>query len=536
MQRYVHCKFLVVIQGLVAGLLCTLLVSHSCLAQTRTPHRTTFIATGLDKYVARTQSFGSTATASSLDREVITPVTIKAVIYGEGHVSISLGLKRNFTGPRSFTIDGKDLPDSTSVTFLQGRIALGGGLQKSDSPRVSATALSIINNKLRITFLGRPKGSKGRRRLYTIHAVVGDSSPSTAHVSSIPSHAGKSGACSTSVEDVDGHRHSSTEALSTADDEVTAQTLVSARVATLSTDADPEWYAKFGSESNAEILRVINTSEALFFRNFGITFRIVKQHTYTDMSPYSSTRADYLLSQFVRNPDNANNLGIAAATYDTDVDLKHLFTGKTIDGNILGIAYIGSLCATSHLAYGVSQAHLFDTTFGVFSHEISHSLGAFHDVGAPGTVMYPSISIPPSEIYSVRSLAEIRGFLRRSNICLSTEAVERPAGDTPGSIENPTTAPRALTLKKQTSKTTSTVRLSGTLTEGGAGAKAGITVNLILGNQIVASATTNSRGRYAFTVRTRLFSKGGSAVYSATEDWGATSKALSISAARARRS
>ena len=517
-------------------ILLTAFTSYTAVAESRTPHRTELALTGLAGHLAQTSAFSaaSDATASS-DRQNIKPVTVRAQIYGEGRIEASLTIKRNFSGERSFTVAGREVPDTTNATFLQGKLAIGGSVRRSSSTRIVPTALSVINNKLRVTFLGRRKGSKGRQRLYTIIATVGEAAPTTARVSSIPARATRKGACSTPVEDVAGHRHDTHEIESHPESELQAQTLVTARVATLSTDADPEWYAKFGNESNAEILRVINTSEALFFRNFGIAFRIVKQHTYTDASPYTSTRADYLLSQFVRNPENPSNLGLTAQSFDTDVDLKHLFSGKTIENNVLGIAYIGSLCATPHLAYGLTQAHIFDATFGIFSHEISHSLGAFHDASAPGTVMYPSISIPPANLYSTRSLSEIRGFLQRSNSCLSVELVDRHFGDDSGSIENQDPEPRALTLKKQSLRRGTSIRLSGTLSEGASSPVVGTVINLIVKNTVVATTTTNALGRYSFTLSSRTIVKRGASAYTATEDWGTISKALAVSVARSRR-
>lgn len=521
--------------SLLTLLICAL-VSTPSMGESHTPHRTPLLVRGLTEHLPETRGLSSTLSVMKhIEREDIDPVTVKAFVYGEGRVELSLSLKRDFSAKRSFTMGGREIQDTTAATFMQGKIALGGGLRRSSSARISQTALSVIKNKLRITFLGRRKGSKGRQRLYTIHAIMNGAVPTTARVSSIPARATRNGACSTPVEDVNGHRHTSHELESNSHPELSAQAVVGARVATLSADADPEWYAKFGDESNAEMLRIINTSEALLFRSFGITFRVVKQHTYTDSSPYTSTNANYLLSQFVRNPENPHNLGLTPESFDTDVDLKHLFTGKSLEGNILGIAYIGSLCATPHLAYGVTQAHIFDTTYGIFSHEISHSLGAFHDPSGPGTVMYPSISIPPTSVYSSRSLAEIRGFLLRSNSCLSTELIDRPAGESPGSITSPILAPRALTLKKRSLKAGALIRLSGSLTEDSTTSVAGATINLIVKNSIVATTTTNTNGRYTFTVSSRLFSKRGASVYVATDDWATISKPLSVSSARSKR-
>lgn len=517
---------------LVESLCCLLLVlpSDSTIAESRTPHRTSLLVTGLADHLSLPSS------ESPLEgRTDVSPLRINAFVYGEGKLDISLPIRRDFPSERSFSIGGREVTDSTTATFMQGQIGIGGSVRLSPSVRVSPVALSVINQKLKITFLGRRKGSKGRQRLYTIHTSLTKLDPTNARVSSVPAHAARSGSCSTPVEDVTGHRHSDHEFKLNSRPELSAQNAVSVRVATLSTDADPEWYAKFGGESNAEILRVINTAEALFFRNFGITFRIVKQHTYTDSSPYSATRADYLLSQFVRNPENPFNLGLAPETFDRDVDLKHLFSGKNLESNVLGIAYIGSLCATPNLAYGATQHNIFDTTFGIFAHEISHSMGAFHDPAAPGTVMYPSISIPAADRYSSRSLSEIRGFLLRSNSCLSTETVDRPAGETPGSISSPVLAPRTLTLERRQTKPGAAVRLRGSLIENSNTPIEGIAINLVLKGTVVATTTTNRNGIFSFTLPKRFISKRGASVYVTTDDGETISKSLSISAARAKR-
>ncbi|MFO0001754.1 MAG: hypothetical protein ACK559_11550, partial [bacterium] len=50
-----------------------------------------------------------------------------------------------------------------------------------------------------------------------------------------------------------------------------------ARVVTISTDADPEWYQKYGDQSNAVIASLINATEAIYNRQLGLRFRIVKQ-------------------------------------------------------------------------------------------------------------------------------------------------------------------------------------------------------------------------------------------------------------------
>jgi hypothetical protein len=120
-----------------------------------------------------------------------------------------------------------------------------------------------------------------------------------------------------------------------------------------------------------------------------------------------------LLTAFTRNVENVANLGSNPATFHQDVDLKHLFTGKDIDGSVIGIAYIGVLCAVPSLSFGVTQSYVEAANAGIFAHEIGHNFGSTHDSSTRDGLMYPSISIPPAQRFSDVSLGEITSHLSK---------------------------------------------------------------------------------------------------------------------------
>lgn len=67
----------------------------------------------------------------------------------------------------------------------------------------------------------------------------------------------------------------------------------------------------------------------------------------------------------------------------SDVGLTHLMTGRKMNGNIVGIAYLGAICDGAE-SVSLSQSTL-STTVGavIAAHELGHNFNAIHD-GVPG--------------------------------------------------------------------------------------------------------------------------------------------------------
>src|SRR5262249_40990751 len=91
----------------------------------------------------------------------------------------------------------------------------------------------------------------------------------------------------------------------------------------------------------------------------------------------------------------------AAGSPMAGTDLSHLFTGRDLNSNVIGIAWLGSVCSSY---YGASLGQDFTTDNKslvlLTAHEIGHNFGAYHDTqaGSPcastpfGYIMTPYVS------------------------------------------------------------------------------------------------------------------------------------------------
>lgn len=485
-------------------------------AETVTPYRTHMSLERIHEVTASSRT-------SQKEIETIPAVKIRGRVPNVGFIDGHFNVRRNKTWTSSTRKHGAELTDSVEPILLQGSMGIGGGWRKSGR-RIMPTAASIIGNQLKVTFPGRIRGARGtRQRIYTIKMTLNGSIIVTAKISSIPSTTGRRGACGAAVGAAAlSESRVSDQASSDVADEGAAVPPVTgneegdgttlARVVTISTDADPEWYAKYGDQSNAVIASIINTAEAIYNRQLGLRFRIVKQHAYSDASPYTSADPGKLLSAFTRNQENPTNLSDNPTTFQDDVDLKHLFTGKDIEGSVIGIAYIGVVCAVPSLSYGISQAYIDVANPGIFAHEVGHNFGANHDSSDRTGLMYPSISIPPSQRFSDVSLGEMRSHVSKYGACISLEQMAPRPNETPGPdpvAPGPDGAGiHSATLKLKKSRIAgdrgSVVRLAGKLLASSSTPLSGVGVRLMVGGEEVGKSVTSSEGLFEFFVRIQL--------------------------------
>lgn len=456
------------------------------------------------------------APSTSKQLESIPTVKVAGRTRNLGFFDARFTLRRNKTWSSSIERNGRSERDTLSPVLLRGRVAVGGGTPRTGR-RVFRTAASIIKNELKITFPGKATGSrKSRQRIYTIRISLDGTVKVSARVSSVPASAFRRGACGAVVgagvvahAEHDGD-HDETiptipEEESTPVGSVDDTTPVLARVLTISTDADPEWFARYGDSSNAVIASIINTAETLYHRQLGLRFKIVKQHVYTGVSPYSSTESGTLLKQFTNNAANRENLGSGGAEFHDEVDLKHLFTGKDIDGSVIGIAYIGTVCAAPSLAFGVTQHYLDAANPGIFAHELGHNFGAFHDTSDRSGLMYPSISIPPSDHFSVLSLAEVQQHLSANGSCISSEYMT-PRSDTPEIVPpqpTPDVTPSEIKLRRGRagSPRDPLIRLAGSVVGASGAPIPGVPLSLVVNETKVATVTSTAAGKFQFLTR-----------------------------------
>ncbi|WP_395343899.1 M12 family metallo-peptidase [Ningiella sp. W23] len=211
---------------------------------------------------------------------------------------------------------------------------------------------------------------------------------------------------------VSGHNHDSLnllDALNIPDGPPVQLAAGEIRSIDISLVADSEYDDAFSGNGEANMLAQMNIVDGIFSEQLNVYLNIVDTRALSNNGPLTSTNAESLLFAF-RDYASANvPLG----------GVKHLFTGKDLNGNTLGIAFVGALC--NSFAIGLSQefVNFRGTTLTslVVAHELGHNFGAEHDgdvagctiTGAGPFLMAPSIN--GSDTFSNCSVAQIESEL-----------------------------------------------------------------------------------------------------------------------------
>ena len=116
--------------------------------------------------------------------------------------------------------------------------------------------------------------------------------------------------------------------------------------------------------------------DAIYDAQLGVKLRVVFQRAWTtNTDPYTLTASNPALFEF-RDAYNAN-----PPTGLPPHDLVHMFTGKDIDGSVIGIAFRGVVCSDPGFSYGISQSKFNSSTVlrvSLTAHEMGHNFGATH--------------------------------------------------------------------------------------------------------------------------------------------------------------
>ena len=194
--------------------------------------------------------------------------------------------------------------------------------------------------------------------------------------------------------------------------------------------ADYEFYQEFSSDPEGTILSRMDIVDGIWSSQVGVKIALAPLTIFKSPDePFTKTAPVDLLSQL------RQYRGSHTAQQETGV--THLMTGRSLDADIVGIAYMGSVC-DSQAADSLSEGnHSTLMSALIAAHEIGHNFNAPHD-GAAGAcsttpqtfLMAPKLNF--SEQFSSCSLDQINARIKTAR-CLRPYtapdvAVEVPAG------------------------------------------------------------------------------------------------------------
>lgn len=142
---------------------------------------------------------------------------------------------------------------------------------------------------------------------------------------------------------------------------------------------DYEFTTDKGADASLELTTRINNVDGIFSAQLGVQINVNRVDTFAaNDDPFSDeTESGALLDEltdyrFATTAQHANGL-------------THLFTGRTLDGSTVGVAYSEALCSRRYGAGLTQGTHSVTMDSLIAAHEMGHNFGAPHD-GTSGSV------------------------------------------------------------------------------------------------------------------------------------------------------
>jgi len=209
----------------------------------------------------------------------------------------------------------------------------------------------------------------------------------------------------------------------------------------LACDADYDFYKANGSSvtnTQNDITTVINNVAVIYKRDVNIDYKITQIIVRTSRT-YTGTYA------------SVSEMRSRWIYYHTSVprDLAHLFTGRSLGGTTIGVAYLSSVCSTDS-GYGVSRSRYTNnmtSRTALTAHEIGHGWSSPHCDGQnPCNIMCSALGGCSRGLTSFGSFAQ--GYIvnhRNSRTCLTIGGIAPVlTGISPSTV--PAFPPSSITL------------------------------------------------------------------------------------------
>lgn len=180
--------------------------------------------------------------------------------------------------------------------------------------------------------------------------------------------------------------------------------------------------SKLGSKTASKSTEAVNAVSAIYERDLGI--KVTLTSTFTEpanaTSAFFDTNSGNLLESFRDELNTTKKLASPDASF--------LYTGRDIDSNIIGLAFLDSVCAAPNYAYGLFQRVSDSLDYIILAHELGHTLSANHEKSG---IMAASLSDKAPSNFSDKSKEEISTFVDNFGNCLDTVEVTPVATPAP---------------------------------------------------------------------------------------------------------
>lgn len=190
----------------------------------------------------------------------------------------------------------------------------------------------------------------------------------------------------------------------------------------LAAAADKEWIDNYGGALPAlrRVEQIVHATSAIYLSQLGVSLDLSEfsSPSLSSSEVFPARAAIALLEQFSLN-----------LPFQSPFDTAHLFSGKRLTGNTLGLAYIGGACKQNRYRVSVSAARNEALQQLVLAHEVAHTLGASHDDQGrsgnsenSGYLMNSVVSVSKTR-FSPLSIKEIGDYLLTHPQCLDSTSV-----------------------------------------------------------------------------------------------------------------
>lgn len=201
--------------------------------------------------------------------------------------------------------------------------------------------------------------------------------------------------------------------------------------------ADFEFYQATSDDPEGAIIARMDVVDGIWSNQVGVKISLSPLTIFrTATEPFTKTAPSDLLTQVKQYRSSHSD--------QQQTGVTHLMTGRDLDGDIVGIAYMGSVC-NSQTGDSLSEgAHTTLMSALIAAHELGHNFNAPHDgeAGACSTtpqtfLMAPKINF--SSDFSSCSLTQIKARIKTAQCLIPYQApdvvVEVPATSV-GAVEN----------------------------------------------------------------------------------------------------